>query len=291
MSTAIAVPYLAVHDGAAAIDWYVEAFNAVIGQRVTSSDGKLGHAEFTIDGAQFYLSDEFPEIGVKSPRTLGGSAIAIHLTVADVDARFSRAVDAGATSILAPADQPHGARHGTLIDPYGHRWMLSQNIGVVPHDEYARQMSEHGYTVTGAATASVASAARNGRIWPAVNAADAPALIRFLIDVLGFEENLVVPGADAATIIHSQLRWPDGGIVQVSSANREESIFSERGVGAQSIYLITSDPHAVYERCVAGGATVALSPIAPEYDPNGMVFTIVDAEGNLWSIGTYAGEA
>src|SRR5690606_4466330 len=119
-------PYLCVHDGAGAIDWYVQAFGAEEVMRVVADDGVLGHAELTVDGARFMLSDEHPALGVVSPRTLGGTATAIHLQVLDVDATFARAVAAGATALAEPADQPHGARHGTLVDPFGHRWMLSQ---------------------------------------------------------------------------------------------------------------------------------------------------------------------
>ena len=67
-------------------------------------------------------------------------------------------------------------------------------------------------------------------------------------------------------------------------------MFSQRATGQQSLYVITGDPAAVYERCVAAGAQVLLEPESPEYDPGGSVFTIEDAEGNLWSFGTYAGE-
>jgi PhnB protein len=280
-------PYLTVHDGAGALDWYADVFGAVIGQRVVGGDGTIAHAEFTIGVAPFYLSDEFPDMGVTSPRTLGGTTVAIHLTVGDVDAAFGRAVDAGAESLSEPADQPHGARHGTLLDPYGHRWMLSQHVRTVPADEYARAMTEYGFTVTGT---SAPSASRNGRVWPAVNATDARATIRFLVDVLGFEESLVVPGEDASTVAHSQLRWPDGGVVQVGSADRDGNVFSQLPTGAQSIYLVTADPTSVYDRCVAAGVRVVIDPIVPDYDPSGLVFTVADTEGNLWSVGTYAGE-
>jgi PhnB protein len=298
-TVATVIPYLAVHDGAAALDWYAAAFGAEVGQRVAGPDGKLGHAEFAVGGAAFHLADEFPEIGVVSPRTLGGSPVTLHLAVGDVDAHFARAVAAGATALSEPADQPHGARHGTLVDPFGHRWMLSQQLHAVAAADYATAMAEYGYTVTApeagvsppeAGVSPEVLVARNGRVWPAVNAADAPALIRFLVDVLGFEQSLVVPGDDPATIVHSQLRWPEGGIVQVGSANREESIFSELPTGAQSIYLVSSDPSTYHQRCVAAGANVVMPPVAPDYDPAGMVFTVADPEGNLWSVGSYPGE-
>ena len=64
------VPYLCVHDGVGALVWYADALGAVETNRWVGDDGRLGHSEFTIGGIAFFLSDEFPEIGVVSPRTL-----------------------------------------------------------------------------------------------------------------------------------------------------------------------------------------------------------------------------
>ena len=283
-ATAVVVPYLTVHDGAAALDWYTDAFGATEVMRV-EADGILGHAEFTIDGTSFYLSDEHPQYGVLSPRSLGGTSVAMHVTVGDVDAVFARAVDAGATSLAEPADQSHGARHGTLVDPFGHRWMLSQTIEVVDVDAYRDRAAGEGYTVTAPPRRPV------GQIWAAMPYADAPAGIRFLTDVLGFEEQIVVPNEDDPTVIeHSQLRWPEGGILQASTANRPGNPFSDRPVGSESLYIVTADPEAVWRRCQDAGVEVVAPPTTPDYAPDTMVFSIRDPEGNIFSIGSYAGE-
>ena len=131
--------------------------------------------------------------------------------------------------------------------------------------------------------------APNG-IWAALNLEDAETGIRFITDVLGFEEQLVVPGDEPGVVEHSQFTWPEGGTVQAASANRAGNVFSQRPTGTQNLYVITADPMAVHRRCVDAGATVVIEPEAPEYDPAGLVFTIEDPEGNLWSFGTYAGE-
>lgn len=130
----------------------------------------------------------------------------------------------------------------------------------------------------------------NNGIWAALNYEDAQAGIRFLTEVLGFEERLVVPGEDPGVVEHSQFIWPEGGTIQAASANRPGNVFSQRATGQQSLYVITSDPDAVYRRCVDAGAKVLMEPESPDYDPEGSVFTIEDPEGNLWSFGTYAGE-
>lgn len=287
VTTAVVVPYLTVHDGAAALDWYTDAFGAVEVMRV-EADGNLGHAEFTIDGTSFYLSDEHPQYGVLSPRSLGGTSVALHVTVGDVDAVFERAVGAGATSLAEPTDQSHGARHGTLVDPFGHRWLLSQPIEDVDVGIYRDRAAGEGYTVTAPPTPSRRPV---GQIWAAMPYADAPAGIRFLTEVLGFEEQIVVPNEDDPTVIeHSQLRWPEGGILQASTANRPGNPYSDRPVGSESLYIVTADPDAVWRRCRDAGVEVVAPPSTPEYAPDTMVFSIRDPEGNIFSIGSYDGE-
>ena len=127
-ATQILTPYIAVHDGAAALDWYTEALGAIETVRYVGDDGRLGHAEFVFSGARIMLSDAYPEIGVVDANSYDGSSCALHVEVSDCDGLHDRAVAAGATSMASPADQPHGARAATIIDPFGHRWMLSQQL-------------------------------------------------------------------------------------------------------------------------------------------------------------------
>jgi uncharacterized glyoxalase superfamily protein PhnB len=118
-------PYLAVNDGRRALEFYEAAFGAVETNRIVMDDGRIGHAEFSIGEAAFMLADEFPEIGHAAPTTLGGSGVSLHLEVPDVDRMHEHAVAAGATSQRAPEDQAHGNRNAVVVDPFGHRWMLS----------------------------------------------------------------------------------------------------------------------------------------------------------------------
>ena len=286
---AVLTPYLAVSDGAAAIAWYAEALGAVEQFRVVGDDGRVGHAELLIGPARFMLADEYPEIGVLSPATLGGTPLALHLSVDDVDRLFERAVNAGAESLSPPADQPHGARHGTLLDPYGHRWMLSQQLEDIDLDTYRQRSAGTGFEVLGAAPDErVAAADRpgtGGGIWAGVFYDDALAAIRFMVDVFGFEEQLVVTGDDGRTVVHSQLRWPEGGIVQVGTADPSNEF--THAPGDQALYVVTADPQAVWERCEAAGLDVIRPPESPDYDPDGMGFSVRDREGNIWSFGSY----
>jgi uncharacterized glyoxalase superfamily protein PhnB len=121
-------PYLMVAGAAAAIDWYRDALGAIETTRFVGDDGRVGHAELDIGGARVMLADEFPELDLVGPRTRGGTPVSLHLEVADVDHSYERAIDAGATSVRPPSDQGHGNRNATIVDPFGHRWMLSQPI-------------------------------------------------------------------------------------------------------------------------------------------------------------------
>jgi PhnB protein len=286
---ATVVPYLAARDAGAMLDWYVDAFDAVEVLRVVGDDGRIGHAELTIGGARFYLSDEYPEYGVHSPASLGGCTTTLHLTVPDVDARYARAVTAGATAISEPADQPHGARHGTLVDPAGHRWMISQQIEDISVAEYARRSEGSGFDVVGAGPDERVTAAdrpgTGGGIWAGAFYEDALGAIRFLVDTFGFQEQLVVTAADGTTVVHSQLRWPEGGVVQVGTYD-PTNVFTH-APGQQSLYVVTADPDVVWQRCRELGLEVIREPHAPDHDPAGLSFSLRDPEGNIWSFGTY----
>ena len=122
------VPYLAVAGAPAAIDWYRDVFGAIETLRFVGDDGRIGHAELTIGDAKIMLADEYPEIGVVGPTTLGNTSVALHLEVVDVDHTYGRAIEAGAVSLTEPGDQTHGNRNATITDPFGHRWMISQPI-------------------------------------------------------------------------------------------------------------------------------------------------------------------
>jgi len=141
-------PYLCVHDGVGALAFYAAAFGAVETMRVAGDDGRLGHAEITIGSATVMLSDEYPDYGAVSPRTLGGSPVALYLDVADVDATYAAAVAAGAEGQRPPADQTHGNRTATIVDPFGHRWMLAQPIEQLTVEQYAARESGQGFTVS-----------------------------------------------------------------------------------------------------------------------------------------------
>lgn len=305
MSTTTATPlataataYLTVHDAAAAIDFYVAAFDATEQMRVVGDDSRIGHADLTIGTVTVFLADEYPEMGILSPRSLGGTGAGLMLHVADVDRVHARAVAAGATSHREPEDQAHGNRVATIVDPFGHRWMLSQNIEDVDAQTYAGRLADSEFSVVGnpehrdvpglSDDETLVAADRpgtGGGIWAGVFYADALAGIRFGVDVLGFEEQIVVLGDDGTTVVHSQLRWPEGGIVQFGTYNPDNEF--THPPGAQSLYVVTADPESVWERCQAAGCDVVRPRQEPDHAPGTMGFSIRDPEGNIWSFGQY----
>jgi PhnB protein len=145
--TPFIAPMLVVDDAAAAIDFYVKAFGATEMMRLPGPDGKLVHAAITIDGQLVMLNDDFPEYNDGKPSTptaLGGSPVTIHIQVADVDARFQRAIDAGATVVMPLEDQFWGDRYGALRDPFGHLWSMGQPVREVSREELEAAMSAQG---------------------------------------------------------------------------------------------------------------------------------------------------
>jgi uncharacterized glyoxalase superfamily protein PhnB len=120
------VPHLVVRGGGAAIEFYKRAFGSIEIRRMPGPDGQsVMHAELQIGNARFYLADEFPAMGSRSPLALKGSPVTIHLWFADVDSAFARAVRAGARITMPLEDMFWGDRYGQIKDPFGHSWSLA----------------------------------------------------------------------------------------------------------------------------------------------------------------------
>ena len=110
--------------------------------RMPGPDGLIGHAELQLGDAVIMLADENPEMGARSPRSVGGSPVTIHTYVDDVDTVFARALAAGASSLREVEDQFYGDRSGQLEDPFGHRWNLATHVEDVSPEEMSRRAAE-----------------------------------------------------------------------------------------------------------------------------------------------------
>ena len=131
-------PSVVVDDAKKAMDFYSSAFGAKETFRMPMGD-KIAHAEMDIDGSRFMLSDEFPEWGALSPKSRGGATGGMLIYVKDADASIDRAVKAGATVVQAAEDQFWGDRMGTVVDPFGHKWMLGTHKEEVSPEEMQRR--------------------------------------------------------------------------------------------------------------------------------------------------------
>jgi len=134
-------PYLVVDDAKAAIDFYIRAFGATEKFRLPMGD-RIGHAEIKIGDSHVMLADEFPDMGHRGPKALGGTPVSLMLYVEDVDYTFRQAIEAGATEKRPVENQFWGDRMGTLTDPFGHMWSLATTVEEVAPDELQRRMEQ-----------------------------------------------------------------------------------------------------------------------------------------------------
>lgn len=137
--------YISVKNAAKALDFYKAAFDATEIERFDMPDGRIGHAELEMGDSRLMLADEMPEmpdVVVRSPATLGGTSIGLHMYVPDVDAAFNRAVAAGAVVKRPVKDQFYGDRSGTFEDPFGHVWTVATHIEDVSPEEMRARLAK-----------------------------------------------------------------------------------------------------------------------------------------------------
>lgn len=124
------------------------------------------------------------------------------------------------------------------------------------------------------------------QVWPTLRARDARGLIRFLVDVIGFEETAVFGEGD--TVDHCQLSWPLGGGVMLGSVRDIGGDLWDLEPGRSGAYVVTDDIEGLHARALAAGAEIMAGPHDTDYGSR--EFSLRDPEGNRWSFGTYRGE-
>lgn len=122
-------------------------------------------------------------------------------------------------------------------------------------------------------------------IWPGLTSDD-PIALRDWLQRLGFDPGILVEGDGVGEVHHSEMLWPDGGRVMIHSANKTDDSFSSP-VGSGNLYVVVTDPDAVFAKAIALEATLVRDLEDADYGSRG--FSIADPEGNVWSFGTYAG--
>jgi PhnB protein len=124
-------PYLAVPDAEALIDFVVKVFDAKEREVIRQPDGRIRHAEVQIGDSIIMLGS--------TSSTFGTATATLYVYVDDADARYQKALDAGATSISEPADQFYGDRHAGVKDPNDITWWVATHFEDVPPEELARR--------------------------------------------------------------------------------------------------------------------------------------------------------
>jgi PhnB protein len=135
-------PHIVVQGAERAARFYRDAFGAQEIDRIPVPDGRMMSIQLGLASCVLHVCDEFPDMGVLAPPSIGGTPVVLSLEVEDVDATFERAVAAGATVRQPPADMFWGDRHGQLEDPFGHRWNVSRHLRDMPHDEIVAAAAE-----------------------------------------------------------------------------------------------------------------------------------------------------
>ena len=135
-------PYLHVDNAAEAMDFYMKVFGATERMRMAGPSNTIVHAELELGDSLIMLSDEAPDMGIRSPKAVGGTPVTISLYVENVDVVFDQAISAGAKSVSPVEDQFYGDRSGQFEDPWGHRWSVASHVEDVPPEEMGKRAAE-----------------------------------------------------------------------------------------------------------------------------------------------------
>jgi len=129
-------PYLVVKDAAQLIDFVKAAFDAAEVERMLDASGRISHAEVRVGDSIIMLS----QATEKFPATTA----MLYVYVSDCDATYKKAVAAGGTSLMEPADQFYGDRNAGIADANGIQWWIATHVEDVAPEELARRAKAAG---------------------------------------------------------------------------------------------------------------------------------------------------
>ena len=127
--------HLVAPDAATAASWYVHAFGAVELSRIPLPGGKVMAAALRIGESLVHVASEFPDAGILSPLSIGGTATVLQINTDDAPGLWAQAIASGAVARHELGDTFWGELHGQVTDPFGHRWNIAQKVRDVPHAE------------------------------------------------------------------------------------------------------------------------------------------------------------
>ena len=128
-------PYLIVEGAKKTISFMEQALGAQHDHEPTlRPDGTVMHATLKIGDSMVMISDASEQVKAMP--------VMLYLYVPDVDAAYQRAIKAGATSIMEPADQFYGDRSGGVKDAAGNSWFFGTHIEDVSPAELKKRAEE-----------------------------------------------------------------------------------------------------------------------------------------------------
>jgi PhnB protein len=127
--------HIVVRGAERAAAFYADAFGAEEVSRIPTPDGRLMSLVLSVGSSHLHVADEFPEMDVLAPDSIGGTPVVLALDVEDAEGAFARAIAAGAEVRQPLEERFWGDRHGQIEDPFGHRWNIAQHVRDVPHEE------------------------------------------------------------------------------------------------------------------------------------------------------------
>ena len=240
-------PYMVIEGAARFIEFLKAAFAGTERLRVPLPDGSLMHAEVAVGNGIIETADandQYP-----------AAPADIHLYVDDADATYERAVQAGARSIQAVADQPWGDRQGTVKDQFGNHWYIAMIKGWTPGPEGIRSVQ------------------------PYLHLHEAHKMIPFLEAAFGAEALGVAKSPEGA-VLH--------GTIQIGDATLEiDEAHGEFQPKPCHLHVYVTDADAVYAQALRAGATSVEPPQDKPYGDRSAA--VKDPFGNTWFIATYLG--
>jgi PhnB protein len=276
-----AVPYLAVRNAKAAIDFYKSVFGATEISRLADADGKIAHAEIKIGNSLIFLADESLEFGRPSPESLGGSPVRMSMHVENVDAFVEKALAAGAKLLLPVKDTFYGYRSGRIADPFGHVWIVSTRTEEVSASEVQRRLDAMGTQARQPARQEAPGPVRPipegfHTITPYLIVPGASRLIDFLAQTFGAAEEVRIPTPDGK-IMHARVRIGDA-MLELADSNAQYPPLP------MPLHVYVADVDSIFHRAVEAGCTVLHPPTDQDYGDHD--FAVRDAFGNHWYVGT-----
>ena len=135
-------PSLAFKGANEALAWYKNVFGAQEKMRMDGPDKKIMHAELVIGDSMIFLAEENPQMKNKTPQSVNGNSVSLHLYVEDIDATIKKAVQNGAELVMPTEDMFYGDRVGFINDPYGYTWVLATHVKDVSEKEMHEKTAE-----------------------------------------------------------------------------------------------------------------------------------------------------